>query len=241
MGFIDLFKGFHCEAIQQEFPPSARVLYDTLLFKFNEEYWVDSLVFSERDLIQLTGLKKTTLHEAKHFLTSKHIIKCTPFKKKTAYSLDGELKKIQATSNRPVADQQATSNRPVGSVPYTHARKDVKTEDVKTNNHDSAGANTQELDEVLEYWEAQGGGRLTFEHQSEIAAWLAKKGLLWLKEAIKTAANANNNPRGMSFNFLKAIVSNRLNETSAPSKSESKPAKTSVDDLLKALDEQIKW
>ena len=243
MSLIDLFKEFHREAIQQEFSPSSRVLFDTLLYEFNKAFWIDELAFSERDLIQMTGLKKTTLHEAKHFLTSKHFIKCTPFKKKTAYSLGEGFKKILATSNRPVTDQQATSNRPVGFVSYTRdAGEDNKTEDIKTNNNDDgAGANANEMDELLEYWEAQGGGRLTFEHQAEIAVWLSKKGLLWLKEAVKTAANANNNPRGMSFNFLKAIVSNRLNETSAPSKDESKPAATSVDDMLKALDEQIKW
>ena len=230
MGFIDLFKGFHCEAIQQEFTPSARVLYDTLLFKFNEEYWVDSLAFSERDLIQLTGLKKTTLHEAKHFLTSKHIIKCTPFKKKTAYSLDGELKKIQATSSRPVGDQS-------GAAPYIRVREDVKTEDIKTKkNNNSAGA-CENLDEVLDYWEELCGSRLTFEHQSQLSVWVNQKGVEWVKEVMQTAADSNNNPRGISFNYLKAIVQNKLNAQP----SAQKPAKTSVADMLKALDEQIKW
>ena len=63
------------------------------------------------------------------------------------------------------------------------------------------------------------GGRLIFEHQAEIAVWLSKKGLHWLKDAMKTAAESNNNPRGMSFKYLKAVISNKLKlETAATPK-----------------------
>ena len=102
MSLIDLFKDFHHDAIQQEFPPSARVLFDTLLYKFNEAFWTDELVLSERDLTQLTSLPKTTLNEAKHFLASRHIIKVTQFKNKTAYSLNSTF--FSQTERRPVSD-----------------------------------------------------------------------------------------------------------------------------------------
>lgn len=104
MSLIDLFRGFHSEAIQQEFPSSTRVLYYTLLGEFNSARWIDKLAFSERDLMQLTGLKKSTLHDAKHFLTSRHIIKCAPFKNKTSYSLVTDRWQSSGT-NRPVTDQ----------------------------------------------------------------------------------------------------------------------------------------
>ena len=63
MGLIELFKGFHSRAVEQEFPPSARVLYLTLLGEFNAAYWKDELAFTESELSGLTGLRKTTLHE----------------------------------------------------------------------------------------------------------------------------------------------------------------------------------
>ena len=83
MSLINLFKEFHSEAIQQEFPPSARVLFDTLLYKFNEAFWQGELVLSERDLVQLTSLPKTTVNEAKRYLASRHIINITKFKNKS--------------------------------------------------------------------------------------------------------------------------------------------------------------
>ena len=88
----------------------------------------------------------------------------------------------------------------------------------------------------MEYWERDlRGGRLTFEHQAEIAVWLSKKGLHWLKDAMKTAAESNNNPRGMSFKYLKAVISNKLkSETAATPKGGDK--KDSVDEQLAKLD-----
>ena len=102
MTLIDLFKEFHRNATQQEFPPSARVLYYTLLGEFNSARWIDSLVLSTRELTQMTGLPTTSVHRAKQFLTSKGIIKCRPFKNKTAFSLTTEQSR---NSNGTVTEQ----------------------------------------------------------------------------------------------------------------------------------------
>ena len=105
MTLIDLFKEFHRNAIQQEFPASARVLYYTLLGEFNSARWIDSLVLSTRDLTQLTGLPTTSVHRAKQFLTSKGLIKCAPFKNKTQFSLCGTVAEQSRNSNGTVAEQ----------------------------------------------------------------------------------------------------------------------------------------
>ena len=220
MSLIDLFKGFHRDAIQQEFPPSARVLFDTLLYKFNEAFWTDKLVLSERELIQLTGLPKTTVNDAKRFLAARHIIKITSFKNKTSYSLGDEWAKLVPTNLRPVTDQSLTTNRPAadrfGGLSITHVREDVKTSD-KTSDNLSVGLsararNTTELDTLLEYWDGElKGGRLTFAHQSQIGGWLAQHGLAWVKAAMREASDANGNSHGLNFKLLRGVIERKAN------------------------------
>lgn len=157
MSLINLFKEFHRDAIQQEFPPSTRVLFDTLLYKFNEAFWTDKLVLSERELISLTGLPKTTVNDAKRFLAARHIIKITPFKNKTAYSLGDEWAKLAPTGSRPLTDQSPTISRPVsdrfGGLSITHACEDVKTLDVKTSHTHTARAREEVEDcDIFEVW-----------------------------------------------------------------------------------------
>lgn len=155
MSLINLFKEFHRDAIQQEFPPSTRVLFDTLLYKFNEAFWTDKLVLSERELISLTGLPKTTVSDAKHFLAARHIIKITKFKNKTAYSLCDEWAKLAPTNSRPLSDQSPTTFRPVpdrfGGLSITREHEDVKTEDVKTSHTLTARAREEDCD-IFKVW-----------------------------------------------------------------------------------------
>lgn len=231
MGMIDLYNGFHCEAIQREYPPSARVLFDTFIYQFNAAFWIDKLVFSERELTQMTGLKKTTLHEAKHFLTSRHILECRQVKGRTAYSLGPEMTKLllkkrspvetQPTTNRPPTDQQATSRRPpadrfsrLGSISsFNQCGKDIKTEDVKTFSPTASAArarDTQVLDDIIEYWEESRFGRLDFEMMSELKVLLDRHGAEALREAMKNAKFANGKPQGVSFAFFKKVLDNML-------------------------------
>ena len=207
MSLIDLFKGFHCEAIKQEFPTSARTLFDTLLYKFNANFWTDELVLSERDLTQLTSLPKTTLNEAKHFLASRHIIKVTQFKNKTAYSLN-------STFVSQVTDQSPTTNRPLADRssenPNNACAIDVKT---LRQNQSIACEKVEELDALLDYWGRDlHGGRLSFEHQSKLSALMKERGADWLKAAMKEASDTNNNPRGLSPKFLFGVIARKTKE-----------------------------
>lgn len=230
MSLIDMFKEFHHTAIQQEFPPSARCLFDTFLYKFNEAFWIDSLVLSERDLIRLTGLKKTTLHEAIHFLTSRYIIERKPFKNKFMFSLGDEMTRLllkeQPTTNRPVTDQSATINRPLSDQSPTglarsqiRAREDVKTSDVKTfpPPPPARACDTSELDLLIEYWDGElHGGRLIPEAQSQIEVWLAHHKFEWVKEVMREAALANGKRQGVDFKFLKKCVEFKENQKTRP-------------------------
>jgi len=245
MSLIDLWKGFHSDAIQLEYSPSARVLFDTLIFKLNERYWQDNLVLSERDLIQLTGLKKTTLHDAKHFLASRHIIKCTQFKNKTSYSLGEEMK---ALLNRPVTDQQPTTNRPAGdqfsAVPIKRARednKDFKTLDFKTNKTDLSAItaiacareinNTEEneLDKVIDYWEQSRFGKLDFELISKLESYVKRYGFSEVKAAMDAAKASNGSSYGVSFAYFASVLENRNKPKNLSKKGGEKVGETSGD------------
>ncbi len=234
MSLIDLWKGFHSDAIQQEYPPSPRVLFDTLIFKLNERFWGDELVLSERDLIQMTGLKKTTLHDAKQFLASRHIIKCTPFKNKTSYSLGEKMQELldrpipdqPATSKRPVSDQSPTTSRPVSdqllATPTKRVREDLKTKDLKTLDVKTdisstttiarAGAHVNkenELDKLVDYWEESRFGRLSIELISKLEVYLKKYGYSEVRAAMDSAKESNGSPYGVSFKYFATILENR--------------------------------
>lgn len=219
MSLIDLFKEFHRDAIQQEFPPSARVLYDTLLYKFNEAFWIDKLVLSERDLTQLTGLSPASVHRAKHFLASRQIIKCTPFKNKTSYSLGEAVMKQLRSSNEAVMKQSWSSREAVGGSSYIRVREDVKTLDVKTSplptdttarvcapvNRNSEEA---DLDAIVDRWQELRFGRLNIEMVSELELLLKKHGFDKINRAMTEAAESNGKSQGVSFKFFKAVLEN---------------------------------
>ena len=232
MSFIDLYKGLHSELTQQGFPPSSRVLIYTLVGEFNSARWIDSLVFSERDLIQLTGLKKTTLHEAKHFLTSRRFINCTPFKNTFAYSLGDELKELLnrpsgdhlPSPDRPEVYRLPTSRRPVGDQKATtfensniHVREeDVKTEDKKTEDKRERDKSAPEkilksdsdIEELLtKLWRENNGCRVTAELLSYFHTLVEKHGFEWTQDAIKYAsAKYGGSYWDMTLDFLRKRV-----------------------------------
>ena len=92
MSFVDLYRELHREMIREEYPPSARVLIMTLAGEFNGAHWTDELSYSERDLMYLTGLKKTTLHDAKQYLVECGAIRCEVGKSRTHFRLGERLR-----------------------------------------------------------------------------------------------------------------------------------------------------
>lgn len=215
MSFIDLYRELHADKIQQEFPPSSRVLIDTLIGEFNSARWIDSLVFSERDLVRLTGLKKTTLHEAKHFLTAREYIKCTPFKNKTRYVLGDKLKEWL---NRPAGDRLPTSNRPLTDrLPTTFENSNIhardKTEDLKTKDL-SAPATARarapvnyDIDKLVERWESsEAFGKIDMLIVAKLTALLKTYSVDEILSAMDKAILSNDNRRGINYNYFEAIL-----------------------------------
>lgn len=211
MTLIDLFKEFHRNAIQQEFPASARVLYYTLLGEFNSARWIDSLVLSTRDLTQLTGLPTTSVHRAKQFLTSKGLIKCAPFKNKTQFSLCGTVAEQSRNSNGTVAEQSRnTFENP--NIRVRDKTEDIKTTDIQSINPPRACApvNWDCENELATLWLDNGGARVTAELLSYLQALTEKHGVEWTAQAIREAASAFSGDFAMSLNFLRGCVKRKL-------------------------------
>lgn len=218
---IDLFKEFHRNATQQEYPPSSRVLYYTLLGEFNSARWPDSLVLSTRDLTQLTGLPTTSVHRAKQFLTSKGIIKCRPFKNKTAFSLPTEQSR---NSNGTVAEQSRNSNgtlteqsRNTFENPNIHVREeDVKTLDVSSSVSQSGACacafnwNPEIEARLTDLWVKNRGVPVSFELLSYFKSLVDKHGLTFVEDVIREAAFGYDGDYNMSGKYLRGCVERKL-------------------------------
>lgn len=204
---IDLFKEFHRNATQQEYPPSARVLYLTLLGEFNSERWPDSLVFSTRDLTQLTGLPTTSVHRAKQFLTSKGIIKCRPFKNKTSFSLTEQSRNTNGT----VTEQ----SRNTSENPNIHVREeDVKTLDNQSISQSRGRACAFNWDVETEkrltaLWLENCGAGVTFELLSCLKFIVEKHGLTFAEDLIREMAGSLKGDR-MTLNYLRGAYNVKL-------------------------------
>lgn len=206
---IDLFKEFHRNATQQEYPPSSRVLYMTLLGEFNSARWPDSLVLSTRDLTQLTGLPTTSVHRAKQFLTSKGIIKCRPFKNKTSFSLTEQSR----NSNGTVTEQ----SRNTFENPNIHARD--KTQDVKTVDNQSVSQSrgracafnwdVETEERLTALWLENCGAGVTFELLSYLRFIVEKHGVDFAEELIREMAGSLKGDR-MTLNFLRGAYNFKL-------------------------------
>lgn len=219
MGFIDLFKDFHREAIRQEFPTSARVLYDILLYEFNGRYWTEEIGFSERDLSVLTGLSAATVHRAVKFLSDRNFIKTRRAKHGTSFKLLGENvpeeMKQSRSSNEAVVKQERSSCEAVEANPNIRVRD--KTEDIKTTDLQSinppracAPVNWDCENELATLWLDNGGARVTAELLSYLQALTEKHGFDWTAQAIREAAGAFSGDFAMSLNFLRGCVKRKL-------------------------------
>ena len=81
-------------------------------------------------------------------------------------------------------------------------REDVKT--LEINNYTNAGANTEEIDELIEYWEQAGGCKLNQLLVAKLNALLKAHGLSAIKAAIDKANDgANNANYGFSLEYVK--------------------------------------
>ena len=209
---IDYFRAFHTYSKKYELPANTRSAYCALLGEFNAGFWPDELCLSDRALQALAGVKSlSTIHDAKNTLKQIGLISYRPWKnRKTIYKLCTEH---LANTWRTPAEHLPNTAGTLGASSNIRTREDLKTLDLKTLDLSTTTTSTrvrdfQELDDILEYWERDlRGGRLSFEHQSQIAAWLDQHGVEWVKGLMKEASDANST--GLNFKFLRAVLERR--------------------------------
>lgn len=205
MSLIDLFKEYHSQTVEKEYPASARLLGYWLIGEFNKAHWAEELSFSERDLCRLTGLPASTIHSAIKYLCDRRIIK-TWRKQKTGRTIFKLLIGQSTNGAQPMHEPcttGATIEQPA-SVPIERAREDVKTVDVKTlEEKKGAGANGSELDRFLTDWAAGNGVARSDWLDRQLAALLDKHGCPAMTAALERAnRKANNTQGGFSLEFF---------------------------------------
>lgn len=217
MSLIDLFKWFHYRSTLEGFPPSARVLYFVLLGEFNARFWQNEISYSERELSGLTGLSNASVHRAIKFLADRAYIKTWRKGNRTIFRLldvvpessaRSETTKIAAQSRSEVETQ--TERSAVFAIPATREDLRQKTEDNNVDDVDAGARILNEVDELVEYWERDlRGGRLSFEHMSELSVWVKTKGKDFVKETMREASDSN----GISLNMklLRKVLETKAN------------------------------
>lgn len=199
MSFIDLFKEFHSDATEREFPPSARVMYDQLLYEFNARYWKEEILMSERELSRLSGLTATTTHRAVQFLCETGYIKTKKAKRGTIFKLtsdkvtqnDSEAIVKQSRSNSGATVEQTWGDFGNSNIRVRKDIEDKKIKDisVRARAFDVLTNWNSEIEELLtKLWRENNGCRVTAELLSYFQTLVEKHGLEWTKDAIKFAS-----------------------------------------------------
>ena len=222
ISLIDYFKAFHRYSKEHELSASARSLGFSLIGEFNARLWPRELCFSDNELATLSGVRtRETIRDAKNLLKECKWINFSPGKnRKSVVQLLPDNLVDNLVDNLP---DNLVDNLPdnFGAGSIKRMREDVKTEDVKTNIPVTI-AGAREIDQVMDYWERLGGGRLTVEHLTQLEVCLNQHGLGWVKAAMKEAADSNGSRFGASPKYLFAVIAGK--EKGGERREQPKPA-----------------
>lgn len=202
-------------ATERKLSGSDQLMYLHIFNKFNQAHWTETLRIKDAELKELMRLYDSngkpasidTIRRGRQRLKAKGFIDFT--------SGNGYEPEYRLPCLHP-ADSPADTpiDTPAHSSPSSLIRTREDAKDVKTDKSVvvvDAGARTlNEVDELVEYWERDlRGGRLSFEHQSELAVWLKSKGKDFVKEAMREASDSN----GIALNMklLRKVIENKAN------------------------------
>lgn len=220
MNLISLFKSFHAKAIVSKYPPSARVLFDALLFDFNARYWPEHCIYSERALSELTGLSKTTTHEALSYLAQRGHLNVRTSKRQTVIRITDQptnerpITDQSPTDSRPITDQSPTDSRPMADQPsglsIARVRKDTDLRQDKDKiTSDVARARTDSVDvesRLVTTWRDNNGAPVTAELLSYLSVLVARYGVDRTDEIIRSASDNYGGQFSMTPAFLRKHV-----------------------------------
>ena len=213
MNFFDCWKTLNTRFDEGDMTAQTQLVGYKLFAIFNERMFPEWLPLTDRELMSRTNIRSgQTIVEARRQLKNAGLIDFKTAKNKpTRYHLTIPIKHESSTNQAPDKHESSTGQA-TGLVPYTRVREDVKTLDSSIGYLSARARENAELDKILEYWgQTLKGGRLSFEHQSQLAAWLAKFGYQWLEEAMREASDANGNSHGLNFKLLRGVVERKAN------------------------------
>lgn len=226
--------------VKERLPLSAQLLIQLLLhldycFGRGGEFRV-----TDRELGLRSGLAKQSITDAKRILKNRGFIDFKTDKEKpqkgTIYKIligreseeevgqsKGRFASEKPLLNSPASGARATAEKE--SSPHTPFKE--KNLSIYPSIPQAGGRDVsffeEQLERLLEFWEKELlGGRLTVEHQAKLFFHLKEKGLSWVKDVMKEAANSNSNPRGLQPKFFFACLTKKL-ENEKNTKSNSKP------------------
>lgn len=231
MEFFEGWKVLTSRLDAGDLPARTQLVGFKLFAISNELRFPEIVTVSDRELMKRTGIQSGhTIHEARKRLRNAGLLTFeTQLGKPTKYHWTLE----QGSTKEALSKHQGSTKEAPSEIPINACAIDVKT---LRQNQSIACEKVEELDELLDYWGRDlHGGRLSFEHQSILSAHLKERGLDWLKAAMKEAADANNNPRGLSPKFLFGVIARKAKaQPSAPKTTASR-----VNSMFDQLDAQM--
>ena len=209
MEFFEGWKTLNARFDECDLTALTQLVGYKLLAIDNELRHPDSFLLTDRELMSRTNIKSgQTIVAARRDLKNAGLIDFKTAKSKpTRYWFT-----IKQDSSNNQANIKQDSSKNQASLASSNIRTreevlDLKTEDSLSSSY--ACANTSKLDNILEYWEQSGGGRLTVEHQSELAALVEKRGADFVKAAIREAADSNGSRFGLSMKFFRSVLASK--------------------------------
>lgn len=194
-------------------PSSAQLVILHLLHENNRCKNTGTVQISDRELGLRTRLSKQTITDAKRTLKNLGLIDFKTDKDKpnkvTIYTLKfffGLGQKVGQTLGQELGQELGQKVGQPADVPITHVRGDLRLK-TEENTYANAGAKTEEIDELLEYWGQAGGCKLNQLLVSKLDALLKAHGLPAMKSAID---KANDGANSANYGFSLEYVRNKL-------------------------------
>ena len=227
MGYtlIDYFNAFQNLKRKKRFSAGVQSAYFSILAEFNLQRFPTELELSTRELKELAGLKSvSTAHECRNVLKNNKLVGFETKRGTTIYTLGTEhLPNEIHTSTERQRIEIPNANRTPHALDYssktTLSSGETKTLDVKTDKSTIttiACANSQELDNIIDYWEQSQFGRLDVELISKLEVYLKRYGFSEVKAAMDAAKLANGSKYGVSFNYFTSVLENRNKPKNLP-------------------------
>ena len=216
--YYDALNDFYKLNEQEPLAPSAQLLYLHLLHRNNRLGNRGHVQVSDRMLELTTRISKQSITDAKRNLKSHGLIDFKTEKSNPRAGTHYTLKCFTAGQNPGQNPGQSLSINPKVTLHEDLKTKDLKTKEL-TLSDKRACANSKEFEDLLEYWDEKlRGGRLSFEHQSEILIFVERYGFEWVKAAMTEAADTNGSHYGVNMKLLRAVVERKANPKPKKSK-----------------------